>query len=197
MPCERRIALRQQQATYPRLWDVGSPTRHHHRPLITDNPLRSSTVHPKTAGRPRYHAQHAHSGRNEAGDRWTNFRRASQSLRQHTYPLLVAALRRSSREIVDGLRPSAAAICRTPLPRARSTAISSRSAVRNRPDGGPHEYGDIPPASRNHLVPATARHRPRQHIPSADYLRRSCPRTHAPPLVGALDGPVTASEHDL
>lgn len=49
------------------LWDVVSPTRHHHRPLITDNPLRSPIVHPKTAGRPRYHAHHATQDAMELG----------------------------------------------------------------------------------------------------------------------------------
>jgi hypothetical protein len=39
-------------------------------------------------------------------------------------PPRVAALRRSSREIVDGDRP----ISRTPLPSTRSIAISSRSS---------------------------------------------------------------------
>jgi hypothetical protein len=39
----------------------------------------------------------------------------------------VAALRRSSREIVDADRPSRRAISRTPHPWARKIAISSRS----------------------------------------------------------------------
>ena len=43
-------------------------------------------------------------------------------------PLLVAALRRSSRDIVDAERASCRAISRTPALRARSRAICSRSA---------------------------------------------------------------------
>lgn len=42
-------------------------------------------------------------------------------------PLRVAALRVSSREIVDGLRSRRRAISRTPTLRARSNPISSRS----------------------------------------------------------------------
>ncbi len=45
-----------------------------------------------------------------------------------SFPLRVAALRRSSREIVAGSRPIARAISRTPLPCALSSAISSLSA---------------------------------------------------------------------
>jgi hypothetical protein len=49
----------------------------------------------------------------------------------------VAALRRSSREIVDGDRPNCRAISRTPQPVARNSAISSRSANdKYRPDNG-------------------------------------------------------------
>jgi hypothetical protein len=43
-------------------------------------------------------------------------------------PPRVAALRLSSREIVEAARPSWRAISRTPFPRARASAISSRSA---------------------------------------------------------------------
>jgi hypothetical protein len=65
-------------------------------------------------------------------------------------------LHRSSREIVDGLRPTAWAIARTPAPVAFRIAISSRSASdRYRPDGAGHEYDDIPPDCRNHLDPTT------------------------------------------
>jgi putative transposase len=68
-----------------------------------------------------------------------------------------AALRRSSLEIVDGERPSTRAISRTPPPRARKTAISSRSANdRYRPDGGPRATDGIPPPSRNHRTPTAA-----------------------------------------
>jgi hypothetical protein len=50
-------------------------------------------------------------------------------------PHRVAALRRSSREIVDGARPKRRATSRTPRPPARPSAISSRSAkVRERPE---------------------------------------------------------------
>ena len=73
-------------------------------------------------------------------------------------PLRVAALRRSSREIVDAARPSRRAIPRTPWPCARHSAISSRSANdRHRPGGGFADgasvAGGMPPASRNHLAP--------------------------------------------
>lgn len=52
-------------------------------------------------------------------------------------PLRVAALRRNSREIVDGERPTARAISLTLPPQARRIAISSRSANdRYRPDSG-------------------------------------------------------------
>ena len=40
----------------------------------------------------------------------------------------MAALRRNSLEIVDGERPIHRAISRTPMPSARNSAISSRSA---------------------------------------------------------------------
>src|SRR3954471_12355511 len=73
-------------------------------------------------------------------------------------PLRVAALRRSSREIVDAARPSRRAVSRTPQPRARNSASSSRSANdRYRSDGGfadgANILGDKPPASRNQRAP--------------------------------------------
>src|SRR6266480_81922 len=73
-------------------------------------------------------------------------------------PDRVAALRRSSREIVDGARASRRAISRTPWPWARQSAICSRSVnARYRPDsGGPEGIrcdAAMPPASRNHRVP--------------------------------------------
>src|SRR5689334_16541497 len=73
-------------------------------------------------------------------------------------PLRVAALRRSSREIVDAARPSRRAICRMPWPCARPSAISSRSANdRYRSDGGfadgANILGGMPPASRNQRAP--------------------------------------------
>ena len=48
--------------------------------------------------------------------------------RYSSKPPRVAALRRSSREIVDGDRPTRRAIWQTPQPWALRTAISSRSA---------------------------------------------------------------------
>src|SRR3954471_8456449 len=73
-------------------------------------------------------------------------------------PLRVAALRRNSREIVDGARLSWRAISRMPWPRARHSAISSRSAnTRYRSDGGFADgasvVGGMPPASRNQRPP--------------------------------------------
>lgn len=69
-------------------------------------------------------------------------------------PFRVAALRRSSREIVDGSRPICRAISRTPWFCAFSKAISSRSAYeRYLPVGTYRHIGDIPPAWRNHRVP--------------------------------------------
>src|SRR5215207_5851977 len=73
-------------------------------------------------------------------------------------PLRVAALRRSSREIVDGARSSRRAIARTPCLCARKIAISSRSANdRERPDSGFDDRercdGGMPPALRNHRAP--------------------------------------------
>jgi putative transposase len=66
----------------------------------------------------------------------------------------VAALRRSSREIVEAERPIRRAISRTPHSLARNSAISSRSANdRYRPDGGSRVIDGIPPPSRNHRVP--------------------------------------------
>jgi len=63
-------------------------------------------------------------------------------------------LRRSSREIVDGERPSCRAISRTPEPVARRIAISSRSANdKYRPVSGAWVTGAIPPPSRNHRTP--------------------------------------------
>src|SRR5215213_3529623 len=73
-------------------------------------------------------------------------------------PLRVAALRRSSREIVDGARSSRRAISRTPCRCARQIAISSRSANdRERPDSGFADGarwdGGMPPALRNQRAP--------------------------------------------
>ena len=48
--------------------------------------------------------------------------------RYSAFPPRVAALRRSSREIVEGSRPILRAISRTPTCLARSSAISSRSS---------------------------------------------------------------------
>ncbi len=48
--------------------------------------------------------------------------------RYSTLPPRVAALRLNSREMVEAARPICAAISRTPSPRARASAISSRSA---------------------------------------------------------------------
>src|SRR3954454_17573022 len=78
---------------------------------------------------------------------------------RYSRPLLrVAALRRSSREIVDAARPSRRAVSRTPQPRARNSASSSRSANdRYRSDGGfadgANILGDMPPASRDQRAP--------------------------------------------
>src|SRR5499427_6113779 len=73
-------------------------------------------------------------------------------------PERVAALRRNSREIVDGARASRRAIARTPYPWACQSAICSRSVnARYRADDGGAEDlrcdAAIPPASRNHRVP--------------------------------------------
>src|SRR5215218_6964188 len=73
-------------------------------------------------------------------------------------PLRVAALRCSSREIVDGARLSWRAISRTPCCCARQIAISSRSANdRERPDSGFADGarwdGGMPPALRNQRAP--------------------------------------------
>src|SRR6266850_6587636 len=73
-------------------------------------------------------------------------------------PERVAALRRSSRETVDGARANRRAIARTPCPWARQSAICSRSVnARYRPDSGGAEGlrcdAAMPPASRNHRVP--------------------------------------------
>src|SRR5262245_24344737 len=73
-------------------------------------------------------------------------------------PERVAALRRNSREIVEGARVSRRAISRTLCPSARQSAICSRSVnARYRPDRGGAEGvrcdAAMPPASRNHRVP--------------------------------------------
>ena len=73
-------------------------------------------------------------------------------------PLRVAALRRSSREIVEADRPSRRPISCMEWPCTRRSAISSRSAnERYRPESGFAEdlniAGGMPPAFRNHLVP--------------------------------------------
>ena len=73
-------------------------------------------------------------------------------------PLRVAALRRSSREIVEADRPSRRPISCMEWPCARRSAISSRSTNdRYRPESGCAEdlniAGGMPPACRNHLVP--------------------------------------------
>ena len=68
--------------------------------------------------------------------------------------LRVAALRRSSRDIVDGDLPIRIAICRMLIPCARMTAMSSRSEKdRYLPDTGASSIGGIPPACRNQRVP--------------------------------------------
>jgi hypothetical protein len=73
-------------------------------------------------------------------------------------PLRVAALRRSSREIVEADRPSRRPIACMEWPWTRRSAISSRSSSdRYRPERGFAEdlniAGGMPPAFRNHLVP--------------------------------------------
>src|SRR5829696_7691243 len=73
-------------------------------------------------------------------------------------PLRVAALRRSSREIVEADRPSRPPISCMEWPWTRRSAISSRSTNdRYRPESGFVEdlniAGGMPPAFRNHLVP--------------------------------------------
>ena len=69
-------------------------------------------------------------------------------------PLRVAALRRSSREIVEGERLIRRAMSRSPKCWACKMAISSRSANdRERPDSGARLIGGMPPLSRNHFVP--------------------------------------------
>ena len=75
-------------------------------------------------------------------------------------PLRVAALRRSSREIVDAARPSRRAISRTPCLWTRNRAICSRSENdRYLPESGGYDRvrcdGGIPPLSRNHRTPTT------------------------------------------
>src|SRR5215203_2620221 len=75
--------------------------------------------------------------------------------RYSSLPPRVAALHRSSREIVDGDRPISRPISRTPLPSARNTAISSRSAKHTyRQESGSRSNVAIPPRSRNHRLPA-------------------------------------------
>jgi hypothetical protein len=73
-------------------------------------------------------------------------------------PLRVAALRRSSREIVEAARPSRRATSRVEQPCTRRSAISSRSENnRYRPDSGFADgrniAGGMPPAFLNSLVP--------------------------------------------
>src|SRR3954468_22237361 len=75
--------------------------------------------------------------------------------RYSSLPPRVAAFLRSSREIVDGERSISRAIARTPLPSARSKAISSRSAKHKyRHVWGSRNSVAIPPRSRNHRTPA-------------------------------------------
>src|SRR5690349_13599861 len=125
-------------------------------------------------------------------------------------PERVAALRRNSREIVDGGRASWRPIARTPCPWARQSAICSRSVnARNRPDGGGAEGltcdAAMPPASRNHRVP-TAGDTPASTAASslgrpaaiATQNRRcsSCRRTEGRPGECSLARPAR-SEHRL
>lgn len=70
-----------------------------------------------------------------------------------SFPPRVAALRRSSLEMVDADRPNRRPISRTPASCARINAMSSRSANdKYRPDTVRLICG-IPPLSRNHRVP--------------------------------------------
>ena len=76
----------------------------------------------------------------------------------HRPPLRVAALRRSSREIVEAARPSRRATACMEQPCARRSATSSRSAnERYRLESGLADGlnidGGIPPAFLNHRVP--------------------------------------------
>jgi len=88
-------------------------------------------------------------------------RRASSSAfhcatdaRYSSLPPGVAALRRSSLEIVDGERSSRLAISRTPVPCARSNAISSRSSKHKyRHETGSSMNVAMPPRSLNHRPP--------------------------------------------
>jgi hypothetical protein len=69
-------------------------------------------------------------------------------------PPRVEALRRNSREIVEGARLSSRATARTDRPLAFSSAISSRSSkLRYRPVGSLNSTSGIPPASRNQREP--------------------------------------------
>src|SRR6185437_13087650 len=125
-------------------------------------------------------------------------------------PERVAALRRNSREIVDGARASWRPIARTPCPWARQSAIYSRSVnARYRPDGGGADGlrcdAAMPPASRNHRVP-TAGDTPASAAASslgrpaaiATQNRRcsSCRRTEGRPGECSLPRPARA-EHRL
>ena len=95
-------------------------------------------------------------------------------------PPRVAAFRRSSREIVDGDRLTRLAISRTPHPRARKIAISSRSANdKYRPDSGARLTGRIPRCHGTSACQPPGTHQPQCRRPHSAFPWRSPPRTAA------------------
>ena len=104
------------------------------------------------------------------------------------------ALRRSSRLIVDGLRPSTPAIARIPAPAARRHAISSRSASASRPPSAGSDVAFSVMASRHQIVQTAAapwavtRRSASRHRPPRD-PQPPAPRTPSEPPPAPADAP--------
>jgi hypothetical protein len=107
----------------------------------------------------------------------------------------VEALRRSSREIVDGSRPSRRAISRTPTSWACKITISSGSRKNKyRSDIGASDIAVIPPASRTQRAPTADDTQSRPRRPPLRFPERLPPKKeldpHAEPSMAA---PVTTA----
>jgi hypothetical protein len=108
-------------------------------------------------------------------------------------PPRVAALRRNSREMVEGVRPSRRAMSRTPHRWACRMAISSRSRNdKERPDNGGGLTVGMPPPSRNQRVP-TADDTPASTAASSLDTPLAIASQNCCPRIGELHSPAANS----